>query len=159
MGHRHSIARPGPIDGFDVIAGYGNRPGIDPIAGRVAGRLGHNWIVCKDGFTVSVIAGYGTYCLPRPSFTASMDFPDTLGIFGNVPFGYSGPYRAFELGMPSARPEPWEPWSQFCDGDDWQDAVFGYVPGPLVRGLLNQHGGFWKFDKPIIPEETVGRQR
>ena len=95
-----------------------------------------NWITCADGFKLSVIAGTGTYCTPRP------DWP------GGVPAGYSGPYTAVEVGYPSERPEPWEPidgalyWSQYAETEsDPTDTVYGYVPVTLVQALVRSHGG------------------
>lgn len=37
-------------------------------------ETGPNWFRCADGTWLSVIAGWGTYCAPRPMFTAPDDF-------------------------------------------------------------------------------------
>lgn len=140
MAHHHSIPRPGPIDGLDVIAGYGNRPGVDLDTGRIVGRLGQNWITCRDGFTVSVVAGHGFHGLPDPSM-----IPD-LQLLGHAPFDYRGPYTHFEVYGPSARPEPWDAWSRhFCEGSPHWEGPYMYVPLGTVRALLDLHGGFHRF--------------
>lgn len=144
MAHRHHIPRPGPIDGLDVIAAYGNRPNIDVMTERVTGRLGQNWIVCADGFTVSVIAGQNFHCWPSPS-----PFAD-LQLFPHDPFEHTGPYTCFEVYGPSARPEPWSDWHQFYCGSGREvgdQALYAFVPLKLVRDLLDLHGGFRRFQR------------
>lgn len=87
-----------------------------------------NKIVCVDGFTVSVIAGAGAYCTPRPGF----DAPDD----------YEGPYVSAEVGFPSARPEPWEAWSEYCESPDAPtETVYGWVPFSVIQALIALHGG------------------
>jgi hypothetical protein len=97
-----------------------------------------NWLICADGFKLSVIAGTGAYCTPRP------DWPFGEG----APADYPGPYAAVEVGFPSERPEPWEPidgalyWSQYAENEnDPTGTVYGYVPVALVRALVRSHGG------------------
>lgn len=87
-----------------------------------------NKITCADGFRLSVIAGGGTYCSPRPGMT--------------VPEGYDGPFAAVEVGYPSERPEPWSEWEQFCENtQDPTSTVYGFVPVEIVRTLVESHGG------------------
>lgn len=91
-----------------------------------------NHLVCTDGFKLSVVAGDGTYCSPRPS-----DYG-----FGDVPGTYEGPYTAVEVGFPSARPEPWDQWSEWCENpEDPTATVYNYVPVDAVRALIAHHGG------------------
>jgi hypothetical protein len=107
-------------------------------------RFGQNWITCKDGFKVSVIAGEGTYCLPRPNW------------FNGIPSDYPGPYTHVEVGMPSEKPEPWDckhdgdehkfddecGWSAYAEtSESPNDTVYGQVPVDLVRALVEAHGG------------------
>ena len=89
-------------------------------------------ITCADGFKVSVIAGYGAYCSPRPhGFSA-----------GDPGRDYEGPYTAVEVGFPSERPEPWGIWELLCDdGGNPTETVYGYVPIETVRALITLHGG------------------
>lgn len=95
---------------------------------RTASEIG-----CADGFGLSVIAGEGTYCSPRP---------DRYGVLGHVPGDYPGPYSAVEVGFPTARPEPWDRWQEFCEEPECPtDTVYGYVPVALVRELVAAHGG------------------
>ena len=90
-----------------------------------------NRITCADGFSLSVIAGYGTYCSPRP------------GDDDGVAEDYSGPYTLVEVGYPSQRPEPWDGrWSERCDDpEEPTSSVYGYVPVEWVRDLIESHGG------------------
>jgi hypothetical protein len=82
-------------------------------------------INCADGFTMSVQAGFGAYCTPRP-----------------VGYDYQGPYTAAEVYFPSERPEPWDQWERFCESpDDPTDTVYGYVPFALIEALIELHGG------------------
>lgn len=150
MAHRHHRAHPSPVDGLDVIAAYGNRPGVDTDTGRVVGRLGQNWIACRDGFTVSVVAGHGFHCLPEPSM-----IPE-LTLLGMAPFSYRGPYTHFEVYGPSARPEPWEAWeAHFCEGEGWR-GPYVYAPLAMVRDLLALHGGFARFDRIQLRDTAQG---
>ena len=99
------------------------------------GMKGGNRVTCADGFTMSVIAGPGAYCSPRP------DFPGIKGS-GRVSAEFSGPYVAVEVGYPSERPEPWSDWEQYCESPDGPtETVYGYVPVDLVRALVVLHGG------------------
>lgn len=143
MGHHHAVARPGYHDGLDVIIGYGNRRAFLCSTGEHTGRHGRNVIQCRDGFIVSVIAGQGTYCRPRPSL---IEQPEGWW-GGETSPRYRGPYTQVEVGYPSQRPEPWDQWGQYAqDGEqrEW-DGIYPYVPVALVRDLLNRHGGFWRF--------------
>ena len=87
-----------------------------------------NRITCKDGVTLSVVAGAGSYCSPRPGFGSSRD--------------YEGPYTAVEVGFPSARPEPWLEWCSFADdAEKPTETVYGWVPVEMVAALIQSHGG------------------
>ena len=77
------------------------------------------YIVCKDGFKVSVQATHGAYCSPRTN---------------------TGPWHAVELGFPSDRPT--DAIMQYCeDPERPTDTVSGYVPVELVEDLIAAHGG------------------
>lgn len=87
-------------------------------------------IRCADGFTMSVIAGCGTYCTPRPDW------------FNDVPADYAGPYTEVEVGYPSERPEPWEVWSEYAEvAFAPTETIYSFVPVELVRQLVAAHGG------------------
>lgn len=89
-----------------------------------------NRIRCADGFSLSVIAGWGTYCEPRPDW------------FNGVPEDYAGPYTRVEVGFPSQRPEPWDAWQPFCESPaEPTETVYGYVPVEMVATLIDSHGG------------------
>ena len=115
---------------LEHIIANGNRTS-DP--DKIRSLRGANKIRCADGFEMSVIAGEGTYCSPRP---------DRYGLIGDVPGDYAGPYSAVEVGFPSQRPEPWDEWQEYGEKDDDPTAtVYGYVPVQLVRALVAAHGG------------------
>ena len=122
---------------------------LDAIAwGRAtndASRFVVDQIKCADGFTVSVQASWGHYCHDangkRPEFDAS-------------PIAY--PFRSFEVGYPSERPEPWQctAWREGFDShedhptcDVWaaygggDGGIYAFVPYAMVRALLDSHGG------------------
>lgn len=86
---------------------------------------------CADGFSMSVIAGGGCYCRPRPG-----------DAFVGTPHNYAGPYHHVEVGYPTDRPEPWGAWEpyQMFFGQP-TEAVYGYVPVAMVRALIEAHGG------------------
>lgn len=91
-----------------------------------------NLIECADGFKVSVVAGLGAYCAPRPD-----GYSKTA-----APRDYEGPYTAVEVGFPSARPEPWDEWEPFCESPEYPTGtVYGYVPIDQVRALVAAHEG------------------
>lgn len=109
---------------------------------------GVNHIRCVDGFTVSVIAGGGTYCTPRPALCIHGVVPDADpapvvdSILGDASCDFPGPYTAVEVGYPSELPEPWEEWSSYAEAPDAATStVYAWVPVDLVRALLAAHGG------------------
>jgi len=114
------------------------------------GNRGHayaqnNKLRCADGFTVSVIAGQGTYCAPRPTLCHRESHP----VQGNsrlneVKCSFPGPYTAVEVGYPSERPEPWSQWQEYADdlSDESEGSgVYGSVPVGMVRALIASHSG------------------
>ena len=79
-------------------------------------------IKCKDGFTMSVQARDGAYCLPRE------DYPDT-------------PFTHVECGYPSSKPLTKE-LRELAEGPHkYTDTVYGYVPVEVVQAELDAHGG------------------
>jgi len=116
-------------------------PKFDRIAAR--GNSGHfnteretSHITCADGVSLSVIAGGGSYCTPRPSmcFTANGDHRTCPPIGLDVECTYPGPYSAVEVMMLDETPYP-ECWDA-APGD-----VAGFVPVALVREFIESHGG------------------
>lgn len=116
--NRKFTARPTSHDGLSVIVAYGNRPGYTA-DGRASGRSGNNEIVCRDGYQLSVIAGWQTHSLPRPD--------------RHVPSDYRGPYSHLELMVQSPPMLPEDP-----DAEGPYEAVHVAV----VRALIELHGGF-----------------
>lgn len=118
---------------LDQIAKAGNAP--DRTTGE---RPTPNRITCADGFSLSVIAGAGYYCTPRPALLAGL--PD--GLVSNAPSDYPGPYSEVEVGFPSERPEPWALWVERAEDEEAPTGtVYGYTPVELVRELIVSHGG------------------
>lgn len=76
------------------------------------------WVVCKDGFTISIQASAIHYCVPRKT--------------GDIE------YERVELGYPSAEDDLIKEYTEF---DNYTDTVYGYVPVEVVDKLLEKHGG------------------
>lgn len=110
---------------LENIIAHGNR-------GHV-GFLVNSNITCADGFQLSVIAGGGTYCTPRPTLclcsVGGESMPPALD--GEVSHDYTGPYTRVEVMIRDGS----KPWGE--NGDD----VYGYVPVQKVRDLIAAHGG------------------
>jgi hypothetical protein len=100
---------------------------LDHIAAHGTGRLPRR-IRLADDTVISVHAGPGAYCTPRPA---------TSGL-GNAPENYPGPYTELEVYLvePLTAPESWREFKA-----DEEGRLFGYVPVDLVRALLAEHGG------------------
>ena len=116
---------------LDQIAAHGNR-GDHRIGDR------DSRIRCADGLLMSVIAGAGTYCTPRPDMCypsrhGHMIIPEGSGI----PCDYPGPYTHVEV-MILAGDKP-DSWAGRADAGD--DSVYGWVPVELVRETILAHGG------------------
>ncbi|CAB4197470.1 hypothetical protein UFOVP1309_16 [uncultured Caudovirales phage] len=75
-------------------------------------------ITCKDGFSLSVQATHGAYCLPRTNI---------------------GPWIKVEVGYPSSIPEFIMEFAE--DQESPTDTVYPYVPIKLVEKLIQFHGG------------------
>lgn len=148
MGHHHRFVRPGPHDGLDVIFGYGNRllPSFDGRRFGVHGRLGRNLVECRDGYTLSVIAGPGTFCRPCP-----VDRPRSPD---EMPINYRGPYSAVEVSC--EQPEPDHQWRRWRVGD-YGGGLYSRVPTQLVRRLVDLHGGFRRMALGNVDPRPVRR--
>lgn len=153
MGHHHHVPRPGPHDGLDVIFAYGNRqlPALDEhgLFVSVGARTGRNLVECRDGYRLSVIAGPGTACRPRPV--------DRPMLPGDVSMVYRGPYTAVEVASCSDRPEPWPAWEPYAHDTDTVGVLYTAVPVVMVRALVDRHGGFRRMSRDGIDPRTVRR--
>lgn len=119
---------------FEAIVAFGNRGDHAPKT--------PNRITCADEFNVSVIAGGGAYCSPRPALCWGGSCPQGPDILASVGCEYPGPYTHVEVGFPSERPEPWSTWEQYAeDMGAPTETVYSYVPVELVRALIESHGG------------------
>lgn len=102
--------------GLDEIIAHGNRfyyRSRDPY------RRGPNWFRTADGSHLSVVAGWGTYCSPRPDWPAD---------WGGVAADYEGPFTAVEAWLPG-HDDP-----ESIDVDDlrkWIAEHGGLVAGPM----------------------------
>ncbi len=75
-------------------------------------------VLCADGFTVSVQAGYGLYSTPNCDADA---------------------YTHVELGYPSRKEKA---LLEYAENRRWPtDTVYAYVPVELVDKVLDAHGG------------------
>lgn len=119
-------------------------PTLDRIAEH--GNRGHhhgwtddsNGIVCKDGTKLSVIAGGGTYCFPRPA-VCSCYIGGTLKLDPlphEVACDYPGPYSEVEVytDHPSLIPD--------YVGADGQCHAFE-ISVEKLREFIIEHGGEW----------------
>ena len=80
------------------------------------------WVVCKDGFTLSIQAGTGLYCTPRTN---------------------QGPYSEVEAAYPSEHEPLLEPYLEVPRGSEFFGSVdvFSYVPSSVIRAVIAKHGG------------------
>lgn len=79
-------------------------------------------IFCKDGFKMSVQAGYGLYCTPRKNLK-------------------SGEYETCEVGFPNQKEELLFPYAD--DLEVPKKTVYGYVPVEVVEQVIEKHGGWF----------------
>lgn len=76
------------------------------------------YVICRDGFKISVQAGQTLYCEPRQN---------------------QGPWRKVECGYPSDIDPDLMPWAE--SEDDPCLTVYAYVPVEAVAAVLEKHGG------------------
>jgi len=76
------------------------------------------YIVCADGFTMSVQASGSHYCEPRGNYNR---------------------YREFEIGFPSQKESL---IMRYCEDESKPtDTVYAFVPCNVVNDVLEKHGG------------------
>ena len=76
------------------------------------------YVVCKDGFMMSVQASDSHYCEPK---TIADD------------------YSEFEIGYPSQEESLLTTYAE--DGENLCDTVYGYVPCSIIDEVIEKHGG------------------
>ena len=76
------------------------------------------YVICKDGFKMSVQAGQSLYSEPR-------DVADS--------------YEQAEIGYPSAEESLLTSYAE--DGEALCDTVYGYVPCSIIDEVIEKHGG------------------
>ena len=85
-----------------------------------------DYVVCADGFTMSVQASENHYCSPRANGAEV--------IYGRV-----------EIGFPSEREPEFDEYVEDLsqDGKDinWTGSVYGWVPSDIVALVIAKHGG------------------
>ena len=91
-------------------------------------------VVCADGFTMSVQAHAGAYCIPRMT---------------GAPV-----YREVEVGFPNMEESILMPWAE--EAHRPTDTVYGFVPVGIVTNVIAKHGGMVSGDVPkgVIPLES-----
>lgn len=95
----------------------------------------NQWVVCSDGFTVSVQASGRHRCADSDG-SMFFDRPPVL------------PWTEFEVSEASAAPEPRRRSVIYADGncDGWDfyrigEGIWGSVPEAVIAALLDSHGG------------------
>ena len=78
-----------------------------------------DWIICADGFKMSIQASSFHYCSPRE------DGLDN--------------YETVEIGFPSEREELLMDYAE--DGNNPTSTVYGWVPVEIVDAVIRKHGG------------------
>ena len=86
----------------------------------------NEYIVCKDGFSMSVQANEWAYCTPRMS--------------------YAGWYTEVEVGYPTEREELLMPYVE--DDTAPTDTVYPWTPTHVVARVLEKHGGIVSGEVP-----------
>ena len=85
-----------------------------------------DYVVCADGFTMSVQASENHYCSPRANGAEV--------IYGRV-----------EIGYPSEREPEFDEYVEDLSQDgkdiDWTGSVYGWVPADIVALVIAKHGG------------------
>ena len=76
------------------------------------------YVICNDGFKMSVQAGQSLYSEPR-------DVADS--------------YEEAEIGYPSEEESLITSYAE--DGDNLCDTVYGYVPCSIIDEVIEKHGG------------------
>lgn len=102
---------------------------IDHIIATGSGFLPRAIRLADDGI-ISVRAGNGAYCKPRPRALLVSE-----GGLGTVPADYPGPYTHVEVCLRGNLVAPPE-WEDHEDG-----GIYSTVPVGLVRALVIEHGG------------------
>ena len=132
---------PAPLGG----GGHVSTPKLDQIAAH--GNRGHHHptrpdstITCADGYRLSVIAGAGTYCHPRPSLCTCAWLPNSTpgpAFPWKKPCNYPGPYSHVEVmildGETRKHPKGWKRYNA--------GGFYASVPVETVRDLIAAHGG------------------
>ena len=77
-------------------------------------------IVCNDGFSMSVQAGYFLYSMPREDLK-------------------SGAYTEVEIGFPSEREDLICVFAE--SHENYTETVYPYVPVEIVEKVIEKHGG------------------
>ena len=91
-------------------------------------------VVCADGFTMSVQAHAGAYCIPKMT---------------GAPV-----YREVEVGFPSIKEPMLMEWCE--EAHRPTDTVYAYVPVHVVTNVIAKHGGMVSGEVPrgVIPLEA-----
>lgn len=82
-------------------------------------------IICNDGFSMSVQAGYGLYSSPRCNLA-------------------DGNYESVEIGFPNEEEELIKSYAE--NEENYTGTVYPYVPVKLVEEVIEKHGGIKESD-------------
>ena len=97
-------------------------------------------IVCADGFSLSVQASSGHYCLPRENGP-----PDWWNYYDEVEVGYIKKDGELISLDPTYR---WKQWREYVL-EDGTCAVYAYVPVDDVLEFIASHGGAVESNPPV----------
>lgn len=103
-------------------------------APRYPGRLVNRRIACADGYTVSVQASTHHYANDGGPEAPYWRGDDTEIVY---------PFTTFEIGNPTADPQPASVWDEYDSGGVW-----AWVPRLIVADLLDLHGGAVAWEVP-----------
>ena len=105
------------------------------------------YVMCNDGFGISIQASDCHYCEPRISQFPEKDFI---------------PYEEVELGYPTEADGDLLDYQECPGVQDPTGSVYGYVPVEIVDKVLEKHGGIDilktkdRFEEQFLPFERNG---
>ena len=107
-------------------------------------QINRPYVMCADGFGVSIQASDCHYCNPRISQFPEKDFI---------------PYEKVELGYPTEADDDLLDYQECPGMEDPTESVYGYVPVEVVDKVLEKHGGIdilktrARFEEQFLPFE------
>lgn len=97
------------------------------------------FVICKDGFGVSIQASEDHYCEPRKSQIDMSRFSFIPRWRSQIRVSKFKPYKSVELGFPTEADEELIGYAE--NPNVPMDTVYGWVPVEIVDKVLEKHGG------------------